>query len=81
MKFVVDPGLNGSDAITITPPQNLLFVCNENPEAFTFNIVNAIKSCQITIRASLDFDFATGDWLFRNDQSPPLRLATGYKIR
>lgn len=67
MKFVIDPGLNGSDAITITPPQNLLFVCNEDPTVFTINVVKAIKSYQITIRASLDFDFATGDWIFRND--------------
>lgn len=68
MKIDVDPGLAGKDTIVITPPKNLLFVANEDPGAFYLNIVKQIKSWQITIRVSLDFDYASPDWAFMNDR-------------
>lgn len=68
IKFKIDPGLADSDAIVITPKRNLLFVCNENPGAYSLNIVKQIKHWELNIRASLDFDYASGDLLFKNDQ-------------
>lgn len=67
ISFVVDPGLAASDAIVITPPKNMLFIANEDPGAFYMNIVKQIKSYQMTVRVSLDFDYATPDHLFLND--------------
>jgi len=68
INFVVDPGLAGSDHLSITPKKNMLFIANENPGAYYLNIVKNIKSWDMTVRVSLGFDFATGDWLFKNDQ-------------
>lgn len=67
ISFVIDPGLAGKDSIVMTPKKNMLFVCNENPGDFYMNVVKQIKSWQVTIRVSLDFDYATPDWLFLND--------------
>ena len=67
MRFVQDPGLAGKDTIAITPKKNLVFVANEDPGAYAMNIIKQIKSWQITIRASLDFDYASPDWIFLND--------------
>ncbi len=67
MKFKVDPGLAGKDTIVITPPKNLLFVCNSNPGEYRLSIVKDVKSYKVSIRCSLGFDFATPDELFLND--------------
>ncbi|MPR36535.1 hypothetical protein [Salmonirosea aquatica] len=68
MTFVNEPGLAGKDTIVITPKQNLLFVCNEDINMFSINIVKQIKSWQLTVRVSLDFDYATPDWIYLNDK-------------
>lgn len=67
MKFKVDPGLAGKDTIVITPPKNLLFVCNADPGQYRLSIVKDVKSYKISIRVSLGFDYATADELFLND--------------
>lgn len=67
ISFKVDPGLAGKDTIVITPPKNLLFVCNADPGQYRLSIVKAIKSYQISIRVSIGFDYATPDELFLND--------------
>ena len=67
MKFKVDPGLAGKDTIVITPPKNLLFVCNADPGQYRLSIVKDVKSYKISIRVSLGFDYATPDELFLND--------------
>jgi len=67
MKFKVDPGLAGKDTIVITPPKNLLFVCNADPGQYRLSIVKDVKSYKVSIRVSLGFDFATPDELFLND--------------
>lgn len=68
MNFIIDPGLADSDAIVITPKRNLLFVCNDDAGAYSLNIVKQIKHWELNIRASLDFDYASGELLFKNDQ-------------
>jgi hypothetical protein len=68
MSFVVDPGLAARDKVVITKKENLLFVVNEDPAAFSMNIVRQVKSYQVSMRISAGFDFATGDWLFTNDK-------------
>lgn len=66
--FVIDPGLADSDHLSISPKKNMLFIANENPGAYYLNVVKNIKSWDMTVRVSLGFDFATADWLFKNDQ-------------
>lgn len=68
MTFVNEVGLSGKDTIIITPKENLLFVCNEDINMFSINVVKQIKGWQLTVRVSLDFDYATSDWVYLNDK-------------
>lgn len=68
IKIVVDPGLAAKETIAITKKENLVFIANEAPGAYTLSVVRAIKSYQISIRLSAGFDYASPDWWFSNDR-------------
>lgn len=68
MSFVIDPGLAGKDTIVVSPKKNLLFVGNEDPGAYLLSIDKRVKSWEMNIRVSCDFDYASPDWLFLNDR-------------
>jgi len=68
ISFVVDPGLVGKDTMVITPKQNLKFIANEAPGAYSISIVKQVKHWEISIRVSVGFDYASPDLLFLNDK-------------
>lgn len=65
--FVIDPGLAGKNTKVITPKENLKFIANEAPGAYSINIVKQVKSWQISIRVSVGFDYASPELTFLND--------------
>ncbi|GAB3803011.1 hypothetical protein GCM10028819_32260 [Spirosoma humi] len=65
--FVIDPGLAGKSTKVITPKENLKFIANEAPGAYSINIVKQVKSWQISIRVSVGFDYASPELMFLND--------------
>lgn len=66
--FVIDPGLVGKDTMVITPKQNLKFIANEAPGAYSVSIAKQVKHWELSIRVSVGFNYASPDLIFLNDK-------------